>query len=442
MIRRSALALLALAFAAAPARAFIPRTVEYTEYRIPAQMLRWPDGTRSIPFRMNSVNLDLMRNIARASDPSAAVQASLKSWDVAPIALTLAGLSDVTSVGQDGINLITFADTPENRDSVADNIAVTPTFWKRYGTSNLRIVETDIVFSARLTLATDGRPRAYDIQSTGTHELGHVLGLDHSPLLSATMWAYGPPEDTLARSLERDDLAGVRAIYGVAAPGTGAITGWVVTKEDEGVFGAHVVATDAGGITQVGALTTREGRFTIPSLPPGEYQLYAEPLNGAFTPKNLSDGYFHDDNNPLLTSFRTTFVEGSVHVAAQVTTHLDPIEIEEKARTITPRSLLWSTDWVQWHETASAPIPPGGEIYLAVYGPGVASVPKDGWSISGSDISIDTPTIQFGKPSTGDPYAVLPLSVRPAAPLGARNVYLARGSERTALTACVQVSEP
>ena len=92
---------------------------------------------------------------------------------------------------------------------------------------------------------------------------------------------------------QRDDLAGVRTIYGAAAPGMGTIAGWVLDHEGDGVFGVHVVATDANGITQVGALTTREGRFTLPSLPPGDYQLYVEPLNGAFTPKNLSDDYFH-----------------------------------------------------------------------------------------------------------------------------------------------------
>src|SRR5262249_25500857 len=131
MIRRTALALLAVAFAAARADAFIPSMVDFPDYGIPVQMLRWPDGTRSITFQLNSVTRDLMRNITHASDPSAAVQAALKGWEVAPVSTLFGGLTDVTSAGQDEINLITFADTPQNRDQVSDNTAVTTTFWKR-----------------------------------------------------------------------------------------------------------------------------------------------------------------------------------------------------------------------------------------------------------------------------------------------------------------------
>jgi hypothetical protein len=56
-----------------------------------------------------------------------------------------------------------------------------------------------------------------DLQYVATHELGHCLGLDHSLLPAAVMYAFavngaGPAE----RQLDSDDVAGLTAIYGSA----------------------------------------------------------------------------------------------------------------------------------------------------------------------------------------------------------------------------------
>ena len=51
-----------------------------------------------------------------------------------------------------------------------------------------------------------------DIQGVACHEFGHALGLGHSNTGSATMYAYA--SGTSDRSIESDDIAGVKAIYG------------------------------------------------------------------------------------------------------------------------------------------------------------------------------------------------------------------------------------
>lgn len=57
---------------------------------------------------------------------------------------------------------------------------------------------------------TGGR---YDLQQTLTHELGHVLGLDHSTLPEATMYAAAQPGETQKQTLADDDRTGVCTAY-------------------------------------------------------------------------------------------------------------------------------------------------------------------------------------------------------------------------------------
>ncbi len=59
---------------------------------------------------------------------------------------------------------------------------------------------------------------AQDLQGVFTHEYGHCLGLDHSPVPGATMEA-APASTVPLRSIESDDVQGLQAIYGGAAAG-------------------------------------------------------------------------------------------------------------------------------------------------------------------------------------------------------------------------------
>jgi MYXO-CTERM domain-containing protein len=52
-----------------------------------------------------------------------------------------------------------------------------------------------------------------DLPSILTHEVGHFLGLAHTPVAEATMQTDYPPKSTILRSLEPDDVSGVCAVY-------------------------------------------------------------------------------------------------------------------------------------------------------------------------------------------------------------------------------------
>lgn len=62
-------------------------------------------------------------------------------------------------------------------------------------------------------LAPDCPALAYDLQATLTHELGHVLGLDHSTDPEATMYIGADPKETKKRTLETDDRTGICTAY-------------------------------------------------------------------------------------------------------------------------------------------------------------------------------------------------------------------------------------
>lgn len=58
----------------------------------------------------------------------------------------------------------------------------------------------------------------FDLQNTLTHELGHVLGLDHTQDADATMFASAPRSDTSKRTLAGDDIDAICLVYPSGGP--------------------------------------------------------------------------------------------------------------------------------------------------------------------------------------------------------------------------------
>lgn len=58
----------------------------------------------------------------------------------------------------------------------------------------------------------------FDLENTMTHELGHVLGLDHSADTTATMFASAPRADLSKRDLSPDDVDAICTVYPAGEP--------------------------------------------------------------------------------------------------------------------------------------------------------------------------------------------------------------------------------
>ena len=235
-------------------------------------------------------------------------------------------------LGTDGVNRLYFAET-DNNNVLSNAIAVSFFFVGAGG----QITDCDIVFNERLytfSTTTPANPNqilgtnTYDLGEIATHEMGHCLGFDHSPVAGrfasggleasgfssgdftyqATMYPYGS-RTIQGRSLSQDDISGVSFIYPNSTPPatTGAISGRVLNGGTfASIKGAHVVAvaTSAPDVPVAGVISDVQaggpgGEYSIVGLPPGTYYARIEPLVGTSNPFTAANTHF--------TGFDATF---------------------------------------------------------------------------------------------------------------------------------------
>ena len=148
----------------------------------------------------------------------------------------------------------------------SSTVAITPIFANASG----RMVDADVIFNGSgFSFTTSDQLNRFDVQDVGTHELGHLLGLDHSGWAGATMYPYVDRNLVLHRSLSLDDEHGMRDVY--TSGSHGSISGTVRRLSDNStVAGAHVWVRDASGRTSGGTLSGITGLFTVRGPRPGD----------------------------------------------------------------------------------------------------------------------------------------------------------------------------
>ena len=158
--------------------------------------------------------------------------------------------------------------------------------------SNGRIADADVLFNGvGHQFTTRGEFGAFDVQDVAAHELGHLLGLDHSGVVGATLYPYVSPSVIEHRSVAVDDENGLRANAPEAGASMSTVTGTVLRQADlSAVAGAHVVARDAQGRNAGATLSGNDGTFALRGLAAGSYTLFATPLDAPVSAGNLGGG--------------------------------------------------------------------------------------------------------------------------------------------------------
>jgi hypothetical protein len=106
-----------------------------------------------------------------------------------------------------GAQRISLDDEWSDEDQDEASIAVT-----RRTREGLVIVRAQVLVNGRERYADGSVPYAYDLETLMVHELGHVLGLDHSPEDSSVMREGQEPGEVFREPSDKD-VERVRALY-------------------------------------------------------------------------------------------------------------------------------------------------------------------------------------------------------------------------------------
>jgi len=247
----------------------------------------WPAGSFPIKYVVDS-------RVENAF-PKGVIDRAVHDWtavDDAQISFQDAGVVSGAKAGRDGQNSITFLD-----DLFKDQnfLAVTTNWYDNSG----HLAEADIQIDPSVV------PGGYNLQQLVEHEIGHLLGLDHSGVISSVMYPFvgrgGVAE------LDSDDRVAIANLYPTAGSnGAGATLTGRVMGDDGGIFAAQVVALNDNDQPIATALTDNQGAFEIDGVPPGTYRLYAEPLDGPVDVRNLAGIW----QTAKMYSFPTQFASG------------------------------------------------------------------------------------------------------------------------------------
>lgn len=113
-------------------------------------------------------------------------------------------------------HVVIFRDQTWPHNDPANTLAITTV---TFGSESGRIFASDMeINSGQHTLSTSVPPPvgAYSLEAIVTHEAGHFVGLAHSQVNTAVMYAFYQPD---AVTLTDDDVGGICSIYPPGSPG-------------------------------------------------------------------------------------------------------------------------------------------------------------------------------------------------------------------------------
>lgn len=393
--------------------------------------IHWPKRTIVVAFSNSLLNPGA--NIKPDSDVVGAARRALARWSsLAKInfVVTWTAANSVSPAeGGDGVSLVTIAVTPENELFNSDSTTGRTRVFFNPDTGG--IVEADISINPRpraedgtaLQFSTDGTPGTYDLEATFTHEIGHLLGLEHSAVLGSTMQSrqafngtFGLPALT-ERTLSEDDRQKIRGLYGPGQQRLGRIEGHLVDNRTPGAFtplsGVNIWAENVTtGRVMASDVTAGDGSYELEALEPGQYRVMVSPATETM----------------IGPKFRSFEVSNQAVVKANAVTPLNYNMVPAQAPTLNPKLIGLNAEL----SSVALPLEAGKRVKLYLGGEGVDQVPGTSITINSPYFTVDPATLAREQMST--PFPVISVEVQVAAyvPFGDYTIRLQSNSGETA----------
>lgn len=375
-------------------------------------------------------------NIKSGSDVIGAARRALQRWAAVANVQFFEIRSNAQTISPpnagDGINLITIS----TENAALFGSSVSPGRTRVFHDSGGAIIEADIALNPTQPFSSDGTFGTYDLESTFTHEVGHLLGLEHSAIIGATMQprqamngVYSLPAFT-QRTLSEDDVAGVRSLYG-SRSGTGSLSGKLISSgsvgQSQAVFGGHVFAEDVlTGRIAAGSVTLRSGDYQLNALAAGHYRLIGQSLDGLVSAADLAAaGGTYSGLAETRPSFRTFIDTGSeaaesLSITSDASVSLGFFMLSNAAPTLKP----WVIGMNGELSTVALPLEPGETTTIYVGGEGLNQVLADGVFVTSPFITVNPVTVAAEEFGTPYPVISFEITVAPHAPPGDYSIRL------------------
>ena len=390
--------------------------------------IRWPRKT--IEVALSTSLLSPGANIKPDSDVVGAARRALARWSSLSNINFIVTWSPATSVSPaeagDGISLLTIAVNPENE--AFNSEATTGRTRVFFDPETGNIAEADISINPRprandgaeLQFSTDGTPGTYDLEATFTHEIGHLLGLDHSSVLSSTMQSrqayngtFGLPALT-ERTLSEEDRQKIRGLYGPKLR-LGRIEGRLVDNRTPGALtplnGVSVWAENVvNGRLIAGDVTAEDGTYHLEGLTPGQYRVVV--ASGADTAQK----------------FRSFELSSQVVVKADVATPLNSSLVPPQASFLNAKVIGLNAEL----STVALPLAPGKRVKIYLGGEGVDQVPGTSIAVNSPFFTVDPATLTREQIAAPFPVVSIELQVAPNTPFGDYTLRLQSNTGETA----------